>query len=185
MIIKYQLTFEDDMALQKNFIKNADCHKRREKLSFILAELTVFFAGMVLIAIFLPQDINLALFCGISIGAGILTALLLAPFIKKIYTPVTLWQYRILLKKRKDINWPRNVTLNLNEKGIEICSAHNKVKGNVQVAWESIKKVNEDENHFFLYFEESEAFIIPKSNYILSEAEQGMLRSRLKNQLNR
>lgn len=178
MIIEYQITLEDFMALQKDLIKNTVYHKRRQKLAFILTELTVFFLGFTFAALFLPQTISLAVFCALAIGAGILLALLLAPFIKKIYTPITLWQYRLLL--RKDKNWPRNHTLHLHESGIDLSSVHNKVKGNIQFDWESIEKVSEDEKHFFVYVEESEAFIIPKSIPDLSDAEQKMLRSRLK-----
>ncbi|WP_214807388.1 YcxB family protein [Exiguobacterium sp. s102] len=182
MIIKYQLTFEDLMSLQKDLIENTKYHKKRRKFLLIYTEILAFFYGFTSILYFLPRTIPFAIFCSIAVAVGILFAILLRPLLKKMYLPIAMRQGRYFLKKNS--SWPRNVTLNLHEAGIDWNSDDGKLNRTLKLAWESIEKVNEDENHIYLYYQKSEALIIPKNIRVLSLTEQNEFKQLIRNHLN-
>lgn len=193
MIIKYQLTFEDFIALQKDFIKYSKYHRTKHNFTILVLYAMAFSGGFLATILALPRTISANFHLSLAVGIGILLAILLTPFIKKYYDFVTLKQYRYLL--RNDKRWPRDITLHLHEKGIDMSSVHGeimgsdkrpaygKINGKNEVAWGSILELNEDEDRLFLYFDAREAIIIPKSEPILSKAEQEMLRKLLKQHL--
>ncbi len=181
-MIHFQLTKDDFFALQKNFIENSDYHKRRARhVTIVLMLLTVLW-GFLLAIFLLPQTISVPLFLGLAIGSSLFLALLLFPFLKKAYVNITLWQFRYLLKQ--ETKWPRDITLYINENGIERNSLHNNVNKRLQVAWDAIERVSGDETNHYLYVEARETIVVPKQNQMLSETEQSKINYLLQQNLN-
>ncbi|MCC5893457.1 hypothetical protein [Exiguobacterium sp.] len=181
-MIHLHLTKDDFFALQKNFIENSDYHKRRARhVTIILMLLTVSW-GFLLAILLLPQTISASLFLGLAIGSSLFLALLLFPLLKKAYVNITLWQLRYLLKL--ETKWPRDITLNINEHGIERSSLHNNVNKRLQVAWEAIERVSGDETNHYLYVEARETIVVPKRHHTLSETEQNKINHLLQQNLN-
>lgn len=181
-MIHYQLTQDDFFTFQKNFIENSDYHKRKSKRVTILTALLTAFYGFALAIFLLPQTISAPLFIALAVSGGLILALFLLPFIKKFYPKLTLWQLRYMLKQ--ETKWPRDITLYINETGIELNSLHNDVNKRIQVAWEAIERVSEDETKHYLYIEAREAIIIPKQNQMLSETEQSKINHLLQKNVN-
>ncbi|WP_368915774.1 YcxB family protein [Exiguobacterium acetylicum] len=177
----YQMTLEDFMALQKDSIQHSKYHIKRQRRSIVVMDMMVFCCGFVFTSYWLPQIMSVVLFLFIAVVGGSLHALLLFPFIKKVYLTITLWQLRYFLKS--DERFPRNVILNIDEKGIKINSIQDQVTNQLQIEWKSIDKVSEDDDHYFLYFEENEAIIIPKQIHDLNKTEQIKLRHLLQTYL--
>lgn len=174
MVIKYQLTFEDMLAFQKNVIKNVSYHKKRSKIFWGLLILFVLFLVTTITGIVLPPELyftNFSLYAGVSIGTGTLAALGSAPFLKKSYAAMALWQYRSFARRSKNRKWPRMMTLTINAKGIQVSSEESRVQGNVQIDWKAIYKVNENQDCIYLYIEENDAIIIPKRHRATSLEE--------------
>lgn len=181
MIIKYQLTFDDLISLQKNLIENTTFHQKKKKNLLIYTEILAFVYGFASIVFFFPRTIPFAIFCSIAVATGIVFAILLRPLLKKMYLTIAMRQGRHFLKKNK--SWPRNVILNLHESGIDLSSERAKVSSTLKFDWESIEKVREDEGHLYLYYQESEAIIIPKSNTGLTLTEENELKRLIRNHL--
>lgn len=177
MIIKYQLTPEDIIAMKKDSFKKIRFHQKRFNTPLIAVIFFVYWSG-ILLAPFLLEPTSLDIpFSGLfsilgAIGA-ILFVMLMMTVISKLYDFVTLSFYRFVL--RNDKRLPRDVTLRFQETGINIHSTNGQSQKNTELAWESIEDISEDGKRLFLYFNEEEAIIIPKSEPILNEAEQGML----------
>lgn len=169
-MIHYRLTQDDFFTLQKSFIKNSVPDKRRSIIfTLLLMSLTAFY-GYVLAIVWLPRTLSAPVILALAVSAAVVPALLLFPFFKKVYFTIRLRQLRSIL--RQDSKWPRDVTLSIHETGIEVNSLHNAVNKRVQVAWEAIDRVNEDETHHYIFIEAAEAIIVPKQHQMLNETER-------------
>lgn len=181
-MIHYQLTQDDFFAFQKNFIGTSPYHKRFSRFYTAILSLLAAYLGFALVIILLPRTISSApLILALAVGASVLSVLLQLRFSKKMYQNMTLWQFRYMLKQ--NTKWPRDVTLYFNEFGLEVNSLHNHVNKRIQVAWEAIERVSEDEINYYLYFEVREAVIVPKQNNTLSETEQTKINDLLQKHL--
>ena len=176
MTTHYQLTEHDAFALQKDFIRQSRSHRARRLLFTIVLELVAVGYGILVLALLFPESIVLYPLVG-----GGLIGLVLFPFIKNMYATIAMRQIRYILKG--DTKWPRKITLQLDEHGIEVHSIHNTVTKRVHVAWESIQTISEDETNRFLYYEATEAIIIPKRNHGISDVDQTEIERRLRDHL--
>ncbi|WP_161568752.1 YcxB family protein [Exiguobacterium sp. SH1S21] len=170
MVTTYQLTLEDFLSFQNDLLLRTDQHNRSRNLWVIWMQVIAFALGFVSVIFFAPRPESTSLFLLIAVGMGMLFALLLRPLLKDLHAPIALWQTRRLLKKNGA--WPKDITLQLHDTHVEMHAVRGKVYRTTQVPWKSIFKVNEDETHRFLYYEEDEALIIPKSKARITEVEQ-------------
>lgn len=166
MILRFQLSYEDILALQKNILKNGEYHRKREKqliiiLTVIIGSLSMYFGSLFLTTSLYYENPNL--YNSLVILIGISSVLIFLPIIKKLYAPIVIWQYKSLTKKNSNKKWPVNMTLTLNKQGIEVNSNRNQVRKNFIVNWEAFHKVGEDKKRFYLYFDENDAVVIPKT----------------------
>jgi hypothetical protein len=190
MSTKYQLTFEDFMALQKDSLKRSEHHQARYNITTIALAMMVFLFGFIVLHIILPMSLyfyNLYLnsentFKLIVVCLAIIPVILMRPLIGKYYDFVTLRKLKSAYKNDK--RWPRDVTLHLHETGIHVTSSYVSGIKKTDVAWESIKVVGEDDHHFFLYYETNEAIIIPKMISPLNESENRALLDSIVQRLN-
>ncbi|WP_215189909.1 YcxB family protein [Exiguobacterium sp. s6] len=181
MSTKYQLTFEDFMALQKDSLKRSEHHKARYNITTIALAMMVFLLGFIVLHIILPMSLyfyTLYLnsentFKLIVVCLAIIPVILMRPLIGKYYDFVTLRKLKSAYKNDK--RWPRDVTLHLHEAGIHVTSSYVSGIKKTDVAWESIKVVGENDHHFFLYYETNEAIIVPKVIPALNESENRAL----------
>lgn len=150
------------MALQQNSIYTLNYHKRRQKLSDVIMSIIVFCFGFLFIKILLVSLVVEELIFPFAVTGSIFLVLILMPYVKRIYPYVTIWQFRHFLKN--DLRFPINITLFFNETEIVIKSEKDLVLSQKNIAWESIKKLSEDNSNYFLYVEEGEAIIVPKDN---------------------
>lgn len=150
------------MALQRNSIHTLRYHKRRHKLSDVIMSIIVFCFGFLFIKILLVSLVAEELIFPLAVTGGIFLVLILMPYVKRIYPYVTIWQFRHFLKN--DPRFPINITLFINETEIVIKSEKDLVISQKNIAWESIKKLSEDDSNYYLYVKEGEAIIVPKDN---------------------
>ncbi|WP_161566938.1 YcxB family protein [Exiguobacterium sp. SL-10] len=191
MSTKYQLTFEDFMALQKDSLKRSEHHQARYNITTIALAMMVFLFGFIVLHIILPMSLyfyNLYLnsentFKLIVVCLAIIPVILMRPLIGKYYDFVTLRKLKSAYKNDK--RWPHDVTLHLHETGIHVTSSYISGIKKTDVAWESIKVVGEDDHHFFLYYETNEAIIVPKSSPEMNESENRILHDLINQHLNR
>lgn len=184
MNLKYQTTFEDYMALQKDSLKKTSYHQSRSKITYLALSGIVFFINLIIFNILVPvffdflsdNLITLIIFC-----AAIIPVLLMRPILLKYYSFVTIQQLKSSLKHEK--KWPRDIVLQFHENGIQVHSSYFGVDKEIEVAWESIKVVGEDNDHFFLYYETNEAIIVPKNTPSLTESENTYLSDLIKQHL--
>ncbi|TCI59068.1 YcxB family protein [Exiguobacterium sp. SH0S2] len=177
MDTKYQLTFEDFMALQKDSLKRTEHHKARYNITTIALAMMVFLFGFIVLHIILPMSLYFYslylnsenIFKLIVVCLAIIPVILLRPFIGKYYDFVTLRKLKSAYKN--DTRWPRDVTLQLDETGVHVSSSFKSGIKKTDVPWDSIKVVGEDDGHFFLYYETNEAIIVPKFISSLTESE--------------
>lgn len=187
MILRFQLSYEDILALQKNILKNGEYHRKREKqliiiLTVIIGSLSMYFGSLFLTISLYYENPNL--YNILVILTGISSALIFLPIIRKLYAPIVIWQYKSLTKKNSNKKWPVNMTLTLNKQGIEVNSNRNQVRKNFIVNWEAFHKVGEDKKRFYLYFDENDAVVIPKTWNNSTQDEQIELQKNLKYYLN-
>lgn len=187
MILRFQLSYEDILALQKNILKNGEYHRKREKqliiiLTVIIGSLSMYFGSLFLTISLYYENPNL--YNSLVILTGISSVLIFLPIIRKLYAPIVIWQYKSLTKKNSNKKWPVNMTLTLNKQGIEVNSNRNQVRKNFIVNWEAFHKVGEDEKRFYLYFDENDAIVIPKTWNNSTQDEQIELQKILKYYLN-
>lgn len=187
MILRFQLSYEDILALQKNILKNGEYHRKREKqliiiLTVIIGSLSMYFGSLFLTISLYYENPNL--YNSLVILTGISSVLIFLPIIRKLYAPIVIWQYKSLTKKNSNKKWPVNMTLTLNKQGIEVNSNRNQVRKNFIVNWEAFHKVGEDEKRFYLYFDENDAVVIPKTWNNSTQDEQIELQKILKYYLN-
>lgn len=173
MILQYQLVFEDILALQKNFITVTKYHKRKEKITFIVLLIFSFLLFFNILFELLVNFLPLNSVAIIATSGGIILTILLSPFIRTIYTKVTIWQYKRAFNKTRHLDWPRDFTTILNDEGVEININNSKVKGKTSFSWEAFKKVSQDTERFYLYHTATEALVIPKR--LLSDSEKKFL----------
>ncbi|OGX79987.1 hypothetical protein A6395_03810 [Exiguobacterium sp. SH31] len=169
MVTTYKLTLEDVLSFQQDMIHHSNQHKKSRKIWLIFMSAPAFLLGYLATTFILPPPESIALFSLTVIGVGILFALLLRPLLKDLYAPFALRQFRLV---NKDSAWPTDITLQLSDSHVEMHVVHGKINRTTQVPWTSILKVNENETHRFLYFEDDEALIIPKSKAGITEVEQ-------------
>lgn len=170
MVTTYQLTLEDFLSFQNDLLLRTNQHNRSRKLWVIWMQVIAFALGFVSVIFFAPRPESTGLLLSIAVGVGMLFALLLRPLLKDLHAPLSIWLARQQLKKH-DV-WPKNITLQLHDTHVEMHAVRGKVYRTTQVPWKSILKVNEDETHRFLYYEEDEALIIPKARDGITEVEQ-------------
>ena len=180
-MIHYRLTQDDFFTFQTNFIKNSVSDKRKSILVTLVLMLLTAFYGYVLAIVWLPRTLSAPLIIALAVSAAVVPALLLFTFFKKVYITIRLRQLRSILQQ--DSKWPRDITLSIHEHGIEVNSLHNAVNKRVQVAWEAVERVSEDETNHYLYIEAAEAIIVPKQNRELSETEQTTINQLLQTHL--
>ncbi|TCI62846.1 YcxB family protein [Exiguobacterium sp. SH0S2] len=191
MDTKYQLTFEDFMALQKDSLKRIEHHQARYNITTIALAMMVFLFGFIVLHIVLPMSLYFYtlylnsenIFKIIVVCLALIPVILLKSFIGKYYDFVTLRKLKSAYKNDK--RWPRDVTLHLHETGIHVNSSYVSGIKKTDVAWESIKVVGEDDHHFFLYYETNEAIIVPKMIPALNESENRILHDLINQHLNR
>lgn len=172
MRLHYQLTYSDFLALQQDSIQHLSYHRKRAQVTFWILELLIFWGGLSLTRHILPTDLSSSLMWRLRISAGILLAVLLAPLSKKGYRPLTIWQYRLLLRKEKHTTWPKDVTVALDQEGLRVQTQQNGVKTNTEIQWEKIQKVSENHQHLYLYYDELNVIVVPKNNYKASNEEK-------------
>ncbi|OAN10100.1 YcxB family protein [Exiguobacterium undae] len=185
MNLEYQMTFEDFMALQKDSLKRIHYHQARYNITFVALSMIVFLLGMIVFTLlvrifldFLSENVRDIL----KICLSFIPVILLRPTLTKYYEFVTIRQLRSSLKKDK--RWPRNVALSFNTAGIQVNSSYNGIIKNTDIAWKEIKQIGEDDDRFFLYYENAEAIILPKKNSTLTESERTKLGELMKQHLN-
>ncbi|MFN4213763.1 hypothetical protein [Exiguobacterium sp.] len=182
MIINYQLTYEDMIALQKEYLKKTRS-RRQKKITILIAIIFfVYWIGLFFASLlFKPTSSTSAFYDIISIlGAfgGVIFIILMMPAISKISDLVRLLIYRFFLKK--DNRFPRNLILHFQETGIEIHSINHQIEKITKVTWESIERLGNDEHRLFLYYLDSkEGVIVPISDFRISKSEKEELRSLL------
>ncbi|TCI24837.1 hypothetical protein EVJ30_13905 [Exiguobacterium sp. SH5S13] len=182
MIINYQLTYEDIIALQKDYL-NKTRSRRQKKTTLIIATIfIVYWIGLFLASLLFKPTSSTSSFYDILpiLGAfgGVLFIVLMMPAISKISDFVRLLIYRFVLKK--DNSFPRDLILHFQETGIEIHSINNQIKKITKVSWKSIERLGNDKTRLFLYYLESkEGVIVPISDARISKAEKQKLRDLL------
>ncbi|WP_214834198.1 hypothetical protein [Exiguobacterium sp. s152] len=185
MIVKYQMSYEDYMALQKDSLKRTRFHRIKSSILFVLLTVMVFLFGIVLSILVLPQSSHLMSFKMyqlLPIFIGILLALVMMRYVKKFYAFATIAQLKFML--RNDKRWPRDITLNIHEVGIDLTYSRENSDITTNVIWDSVKTIGQDRNHLFLYYEETEAVIIPTSYNVLGKEKHEILRKLLMQHLN-
>ncbi|WP_211654106.1 YcxB family protein [Planococcus alpniumensis] len=183
MKLHYQLTYSDFLALQRDSIKHLNYHRKRALVTFCILELLIFWVGLSLAEHILPTDLSSSLTWGLRISAGILLAVLLAPLSKKGYGLLTNWQYKLLLRKEKHTIWPKDVTVTLDQEYLRVQTLQNGLKTNTEIQWGKIQKVSEDHRHLYLYYDELNVMIVPKSNYKASNEEKANIEKLLSHKL--
>lgn len=183
MQIQYQLTYDDVLTFQEYETRYSTRHKIRGRLFHFLIVLFVFLLVVWLMIQLTPvlfQFENRSTYYILTFGSAVLIALISAPFLKKIYVPVILWQYKQLFKKTKDRRWPRPIAIILKSEGLNVKSVHNGIKEDIDVSWESVQKARDYEDLYFLYIQKREALIIPKKAETITTKQQEKLRELLK-----
>ncbi|MCC5893458.1 YcxB family protein [Exiguobacterium sp.] len=170
MITTYKMTLEDFLSFQEDMIHHSNQHKKSRNIWLIFMSAPALLLGYLATILILPRPESFSLFLLTVIGIGILFALLLRPLLKDLYAPFVLRQIRRLVTK--DHVSPADITLQFHDTYIEMHAVRGNISRTTQVPWTSILKVNEDETHRFLYYEEDEALIIPKAKDGVTEVEQ-------------
>lgn len=170
MVTTYQLTLKDFLSFQNDLLLRTDQHNRSRKLWVIWMQVITFALGSLSVIFFAPRPESTSLFLLIAVGVGMLFALLLTPLLKDLHAPIAIWQTRRLLKKNGA--WPKDITLQLHDTHVEMHAVRGNIHRTTLAPWKSIKKMNEDETHRFLYFEDDEALIIPKLRDGITGVEQ-------------
>ncbi|MFY9857129.1 MAG: hypothetical protein WAK79_03620, partial [Exiguobacterium chiriqhucha] len=159
MITAYKMTLEDVLSFQQDMIYHSNQHKKSRKIWLTVMSIPAFLLGYLATTFILPRSESIVLFLLTVIGVGILFALLLRPLLKDLYAPFALRQIRRLVTN--DYVSPTDITLQFHDTYIEMHAVRGNIHRTTQVPWTSILKVNENETHRFLYYEEDEALIIP------------------------
>ena len=82
LILDYQLTVDDLFALQKKYYRTSKYHINRGKLAFVVLMLFSYLTFNSLLLKILPGKVSPDLIGPVSIGGGILLALILLPFVR-------------------------------------------------------------------------------------------------------
>ncbi|WP_214686085.1 hypothetical protein [Exiguobacterium sp. s155] len=130
MDTKYQLMFEDFMALQKDSLKRTEHHQARYNITTIALAMMVFLFGFIVLHIILPMFLYFYslylnsenIFKLIVVCLAIIPVILLRPFIGKYYDFVTLRKLKSVYKN--DTRWPGDVTLQLHETEVHVNSSY-------------------------------------------------------------
>lgn len=170
MVTTYKLTLDDFLAFQNDMIHHSNQYQRARSMWVRVMSLPLFALGYAAAFYLVPRPESTIVFILITVGIGLLFALLLRPLLKDLHAPLALWQIRRVLNKQD--TWPKDVTLQLSDAHVEMQAVRGNVHRTTQVPWTSILKVNENETHRFLYYEEDEALIIPKLKDGITEVEQ-------------
>lgn len=170
MVTTYKLTLDDLLAFQNDMIHHSDQYKRIRSAWLRYMNIPLFALGYAAAFFLVPRPESTIAFLLITVGIGLLFALLLRPLLKDLHAPLALWQIRRVLSKQD--TWPKVVTLQLSDTHVEMQAIRGNIHRTTQVPWTSILKVNENETHRFLYYEEDEALIIPKMKNGVTEVEQ-------------
>lgn len=181
MVTTYKLTLDDFLAFQNDMIHHSNQYKRIRSVWLRYTNLPLFALGYAAAFFLVPRPDSTIVFLLITVGIGLLFALLLRPLLKDLYAPLALWQTRRILNKQD--TWPKDVTLQLSDTHVEMQAVRGNVHRTTQVPWTSILKVSENETHRFLYYEEDEALIIPKAKDGVTEVEQSEIERILEKQL--
>lgn len=182
MVTTYQLTLDDFLAFQNDMIHHSNQYKRARGVWLRYMNLPLFALGYAAAFFLVPRPESIGLSLLITVGIGLLFALLLRPLLKDLHAPLALWQTRRVLNKQD--TWPKDVTLQLSDTIVEMQAVRGNVHRTTQVPWTSILKVNENETHRFLYYEEDEALIIPKVKDGVTEVEQSEIERILDKHMN-
>ena len=182
MVTTYQLTLDDFLAFQNDMIHHSNQYKRARGVWLKYMNLPLFALGYAAAFFLVPHPDSIGLSLLITVGIGLLFALLLRPLLKDLHAPLALWQTRRALNKQD--TWPKDVTLQLSDTTVEMHAVRGNVHRTTQVPWTSILKVNENETHRFLYYEEDEALIIPKVKDGVTEVEQSEIERILDKHMN-
>ncbi|WP_047376290.1 YcxB family protein [Exiguobacterium sp. ZOR0005] len=182
MVTTYKMTLEDFLSFHNDLSHHSNLYERNRKLWLFIMMIPTFALGYVLTAFVLPRPESPVLFYLLPVGVGILFTLLLRPLLKDLHGPFAIWIARQQLKKHNV--WPKDITLHLDDTHVEMHVVRGKVSRTTQIPWTSIFKVNEDETHRFLYFEEDEALIIPKARDGITEVEQSEIDRILEKHIN-
>jgi hypothetical protein len=186
MVVEYQISFEDFMALQKDYVKRGKIHRIKANILFVLLTAMVFLSGIIVSILVLPQSAYLMSFTSyqlLPIFIGIILAALMIRPVKKFYAFAIGLQLKFML--RNDKRWPHDVILHIHETFIDLTVIREKMNTTTKIAWESIKMMGEDGKNLYLYYEEAEAIIVPKSNPALNESENRILHDLINQHLNR
>ncbi|ALS74071.1 hypothetical protein AUC31_01850 [Planococcus rifietoensis] len=115
-----------------------------------------------LLLIFLPGNVSPDLIGPISIGGGILSALILLRFVQDLYLKIQVWRFKIAFKRLKNNGWPKGCLTKLTPEGIELNVHNSQLHGKTQLNWNAVQKVEEDEYRFFLYQTDTDTVVLPK-----------------------
>ncbi len=179
LILNYQLTVDDLFALQKNYFRTSEYHINRGKLAFVVLMLFSYFVFSSFLLNILPGNVSPDLIVPVSIGGGILLALILLPFVRDLYFKIQIWRFKIAFNRLKNNGWPKECITKLTPEGIEQHVHNSQLEGKTQLNWSAFQKVGEDERRFFLYHTDTDAVVLPKQTESLSEESHKELRDLL------
>lgn len=179
MILNYQLTVDDLFALQNNYFRTSKYHINRGKLALVVLLLFSYLTFNSLLLKFLPGNVSPDLINPISIGGGIILALILLPLIRDLYFKIQVWRFKIAFKRLKNNGWPKECLTELTPVGIELNVHNSQLQGKTQLNWSAFQKVGEDEHRFFLYHTDTDAVVLPKQTDSLNEESHKELRDLL------
>ncbi|MFN3367547.1 MAG: hypothetical protein ACK411_14250, partial [Exiguobacterium mexicanum] len=113
MVTTYQLTLDDFLAFQNDMIHHSNQYKRARGVWLRYMNLPLFALGYAAAFFLVPRPESIGLSLLITVGIGLLFALLLRPLLKDLHAPLALWQTRRVLNKQD--TWPKDVTLQLSD----------------------------------------------------------------------
>ncbi|ASK64025.1 hypothetical protein CFK37_18625 [Virgibacillus phasianinus] len=152
MHIKGELTYDNLVSLQKDFLNTSDKAKKRINI------LTITSAGIVFVLLFLIQPSFHPVQIAINLVLTFLFALLVPVIIR----------HNAVRGLKRDVHSKKlgPFSLHLTEEGIDVQREYS----SKHVAWKEIQRVTADDANFFLYHVNQSAIIIPR-NAVKSDTE--------------
>ncbi|QTN00663.1 hypothetical protein ERJ70_16025 [Sediminibacillus dalangtanensis] len=157
--VRYRLTLEDVMALQKNTLANTKLHTSRKKYAGIITSICIF------------------VFMLLSLGRAPLTSELLLTVVltlsyflvfSPVYDKLTLLSIKRMYRKTKRHPMLGAYRVVISDNGLERSTDN----FHDHYQWSDFEKITEDDHHFFLYLSDVFAIIIKKESDNLSLDEE-------------
>ncbi|WP_371068854.1 YcxB family protein [Sediminibacillus sp. JSM 1682029] len=158
MVLRYRITLDDLIALQRESLANSKMHTKRKKSGTTIFPLFVFLFPLVMLGRFplmIEALLAFAIACSVSLS--------FSPF----YDWFTMFHVKRLYKKAKPVHLG-DYEVVITDSGIERTTDN----FHDRYSWDEFERVGEDEHHFFLYVSELFAVILKKEPSNLSVAER-------------